>query len=98
MRRKILHAAVALALGLPTAALAQQFEASEAIPWPYLGRFPAYSAETARPTEVWGQIGYLHDSNVFRLSDSSNTQAITGSPERGETILRAGAGIRHEQR
>ncbi len=98
MRRQTLQAAVALALGVPSAAFAQQFDASEAIPWPYLGRFPAYEAEALRPTEVWGQVGYLHDSNVFRLSDSANTRAITGSSERGETIMRAGVGIRHEQR
>jgi exopolysaccharide biosynthesis operon protein EpsL len=98
MRRKILSAAIALALGSPLAGYAQQFDAVEQIPWPYLGRFPAYPPEEQRPTEVWGQVGVLRDSNVFRLADSANTQAITGSSQRGETIFRAGAGIRHDQR
>ena len=101
MRRKTIQAAVALALCAPLGALAQQleqFDIVDSIPWPYLGRFPAYPAEETRPTRVWVQAGLIRDSNVFRLSDAANVQAITGTAERGDTIMRMGAGIQHQQR
>jgi len=99
MRRPALHTALLLALcAAPGAALAQQFDTFDTIPWPYRGSFPAYPAEPTRPTEVWVHGGLVHDNNVFRFSDSVSSQAVTGSPERSETIMRAGAGIRHEQR
>jgi exopolysaccharide biosynthesis operon protein EpsL len=99
MRRTLVHAAVLLALGAaPIAALAQQFDPLDTIPWPYRGNFPAYPAEAARPTEVYVHGGLVQDNNVFRFSDGANVQAITGNPKRSDTIMRAGAGIRHDQR
>lgn len=98
MRRKTIQAAVALALAAPAAAFAQHFEAVDTIPWPYLGRFPAYAVEPLRPTEIWVQGGLLHDNNVFRFSKDANVRALTGHDERADTIARLGAGIRHEQR
>lgn len=101
MRRRTIHAALALALCAPFGALAQQleqFDIVDTIPWPHLGRFPAYPAEQTRPTRVWVQAGLIRDSNVFRLSNAANVQAITGNAERGDTIMRTGAGIEHLQR
>jgi exopolysaccharide biosynthesis operon protein EpsL len=101
MRRKTLQTAVALALCAPLGALAQQleqFDMVDTIPWPSLGRFPAYPAEQLRPTQVYVHAGWIRDTNVFRLADGVNTTAITGNPSRGDTIMRTGAGIRHEQR
>lgn len=101
MRRTTLQAAVTLALCAPLGALAQQleqFDIVDSIPWPYQGRYPAYPAEPQRPTQVWVQGGLIQDNNIFRLSDNVNTQAVTGNSKRGDTIMRLGAGIRHEQR
>ena len=80
----------------PAAALAQSFNAVDTIPWPSTGRFPAYPANPPRPTEVWAQAGAVYDNNVFRLSKDANTRALLGRDTRSDTILRAGAGIRHE--
>jgi exopolysaccharide biosynthesis operon protein EpsL len=98
MRRKSLQAAVALALCAPALALAQAFEAVDTIPWPYLGGYPAYPADPLRPTRIYARAGFLTDSNLFRFSDSVDTAAFTGNSRRGDTIMRAGAGIQHEQR
>ena len=87
MNRRLLQAAVALALAAPGAALAQ-FLPIEQIPWPSSGRFPAYPVEAPRPTEVYVQGGWYYDSNILRQP--------TG--EESDWALRAGAGIRHEQR
>jgi hypothetical protein len=89
MKRRTIEAAVALALLAPGAALAQ-FLAIDRIPWTYRGDFPAYPpAGDVRPTEVWAQAGVLYDDNVFRDRSGS---------ERSDTVVRLGAGIRHEQR
>lgn len=100
MRRIALKAAIALALAAPGATLAQlaQFEAVDELPWTYRGGFPAYPAETLRPWEVWVQAGFAHDSNIFRLPDGANVQALTGQSEKSELIMGAGAGVRWQQR
>jgi hypothetical protein len=96
MKRTTINAAVAIASLAPAAALAQNFQAIDTIPWPDGGRFPAYAGEPLRPTEVWVQGGLLRDNNIFRLSKSANTRALLGNDNRSETIARLGAGIRHE--
>lgn len=78
-----MRAAGLLALA-PAAALA--FETVDSIPWPSAGRFPAYSAEIARPTSYWAYAGAMRDNNVLRVS----------SGERSDTIARYGAGLRTE--
>src|ERR1700730_9477381 len=92
MKRTTINAAAAIALFAPAAAFAQltAFQTIDTIPWPDSGRFPAYTGEALRPTEVWVQGGLLHDNNIFRLSKSTPTPpGVT----RGETIRRGGAGI-----
>src|SRR3954447_796824 len=96
MKRTILHAALALALLAPAAAIAQHFEAVDNIPWPVLGRFPAYPAEPPRPTEWWVRAGALRDNNIFRFADGVNRRNLLGSDDPSDEVLRVGAGIRHE--
>ena len=36
----------------------------------------------------------LHDSNVFRLSDSANSQAVLGTPGRSDTVMVSNLGIK----
>ena len=97
MKRTTINAAAAIALLAPAAAFAQttNFQTIDTIPWPDSGRFPAYTGEGLRPTEVWVQGGLLHDNNVLRLS--SGAPNPTGITSRSETIGRLGAGFRHEQ-
>jgi exopolysaccharide biosynthesis operon protein EpsL len=97
MTRNITRAAVALAFLAPGAGLAQQFNTVDTIPWPALGRFPAYQTQLPRPTEMWVQAGALHDSNLFRLSSGADANRVLGSSDRSDTVIRAGGGIRHEQ-
>ena len=97
MKRTTLHAAFALALLAPAAALAQHFEAVDNIPWPTLGRFPAYPLEPARPTEVYVRAGALRDNNIFRFADGVNVRNQLGNSNNpADEVLRVGAGIRHE--
>ena len=70
-KKHLARTAIALSLCAPLAGFAQEFEAIETIPWPYRGSFPAYPAETARPTEVWAQAGFLYDSNAFRFASDA---------------------------
>ena len=39
-------------------------------------------------------LGYQHDSNVFRLSDQSNAQALIGTPNRSDDITNASVGLK----
>lgn len=80
------QAVVAATLLAPAFALA--FETIDTLPWPSAGRFPAYPAEPARPTNAWIQAGALQDDNILRQ---------TTSPQ-SDTVMRLGAGVRHEQR
>jgi exopolysaccharide biosynthesis operon protein EpsL len=102
MSRTILHVAAALAAALlalvSAPARAQHFDTVDTTPWPYTGRFPAYTAEPLRPTDFWVQAGALHDSNIFRLSRDANARAILGSDDRSDDVLRLGVGARTEQR
>jgi hypothetical protein len=96
MKRTTIHAAAALALLAPAAALAQQFEAVDQMPWPSLGRFPAYPAEPRNQTEVYVRAGVLRDNNIFRISDGVNRRNLLGTDNPAEEVIRAGAGIRHD--
>ena len=69
-------------------AVALAFETVDTIPWPSQGIFPAYPREGAGPMELWAQGGIMRDDNVLRRE--------TG--EQADTIMRAGVGVRHEQR
>jgi len=81
-----IRAAGLLALA-PAAALA--FETVDTLPYPSLGRFPAWPGDTVtRPTTWWTYAGAMHDSNVLRRS--------TG--ERSEIIARIGVGARTDIR
>ena len=77
-----------LAASLLAPAIALAFETVDTLPWPSSGRFIAYPAEAARPTDLWVQAGIMHDDNVLRLEDGGQS----------EQILRFGAGVRHDQR
>ena len=97
MKRTTLHAALALALLAPAAALAQHFETVDNIPWPTLGRFPAYPAEPPRPTEIYVHAGALRDNNIFRFADGVNRRNLLGNSDNpADEVLRVGGGIRHE--
>ena len=67
MKRITINAAAAIALLAPAAAFAQttNFQTIDTIPWPDSGRFPAYTGEALRPTEVWVQGGLLSAGQVF---------------------------------
>src|SRR5439155_6465074 len=64
------------------------FETVDTIPWPSLGRFPAYPVELARPTDVFAEVGVMRDDNIL---GRQNNRA-------GDSIGRVGAGVRHVQR
>jgi hypothetical protein len=97
LKRTKLRAALALALLAPGAALAQHFEAVDNIPWPTLGRFPAYPPEAGRPTEFYVRAGLLRDNNIFRFSDGVNRRNLLGSNDNpSDEVIRVGGGIRHE--
>jgi len=96
MTCKTLRVAFALAALAPAAAFAQHFEAVDNIPWPRLGRYPAYTPEPAKPTEVWASASYLHDNNIFRLSNDQNRQAVLGTNDTSENVYRLLGGFRHE--
>lgn len=87
-RWKLAVAALALA---PAAALA--FEAVDTLPWPSSGAFPAYGIEPVNPLRLWAQAGLMYDSNAFRLSDSTDTQAALGDSQRDDFVARYGVGI-----
>lgn len=80
------QAAVAAFLLAP--GVASAFETVDALPWPSSGRFPAYTVEEARPTELWAQAGLMRDDNLLRLESGG----------RADSVLRYGAGFRHTQR
>jgi hypothetical protein len=96
MKRTTLHAAAALAFLAPAAALAQNFDVVDNIPWPSLGRFPAYPPEPVGQTEFWVQAGVLRDNNIFRFADGVNRRNLLGTDDPSDEVLRVGAGIRHE--
>lgn len=69
-------------------AVALAFETVDTLPWPSLGRFPAYPREEAQPYDIWLQGGVMHDDNVLRRE--------TG--EQSDNVSRLGAGLRWERR
>lgn len=73
-------------MALPGAALA--FETVDTLPWPSLGRFPAYEPDARPPTTLWVQGGLMRDDNILRLESGGQ----------GDWVTRVGAGLRHEQR
>jgi exopolysaccharide biosynthesis operon protein EpsL len=93
MRCKTILAATAL-LCFPGAASA--FQTIDNMTWPEQGRFPAYPPEQpdGRTVRFFVYGGVMHDSNIFRLSDSTNPQTAIGSTEKSDTIYRAGAGLK----
>jgi len=96
MTCKTLRVACALAALAPAAAFAQHFEAVDNIPWPRLGRYPAYTPEPPQPTEVWASWSSLYDNNIFRLSNDANRQVLLGTNDTSETVHRLAGGFRHE--
>jgi len=71
------------------------FQAVDEMLWPERGIFPAYPAEEADGKTVRFSVfsGLLHDSNPFRLSDSTNPATTIGSSSKSDTIFRYGAGV-----
>jgi len=96
MTCKTLRVACALAALAPAAAFAQHFEAVDNIPWPRLGRYPAYTPEPPQPTEIWASWSSLYDNNIFRLSNDANRQVLLGTNDTSETVHRLAGGFRHE--
>jgi hypothetical protein len=92
-RWKFAVAALALA---PTAALG--FETVDFLPYPSSGAFLAYPNERAYPLRLWAQVGLMYDSNPFRLSDSTDTQAALGESQRDDLVVRYGTGIGYTAR
>jgi exopolysaccharide biosynthesis operon protein EpsL len=89
--KRFAAAVVMMCLSATTSAL----ETLDEIYWPETGRFPAYPAERDdRPVRFFVQGGIDHDSNVFRLSDTTNPVAVLGTTAKSDTIYRAGAGLR----
>lgn len=87
-RRTDLGALFATLLSLSLAAPALAFEAVDTLPWPSAGTFPAYPAEELRPTHFGLHAGFLRSNNILRRE----------SVRDGESVVRAGATFRHEQR
>jgi exopolysaccharide biosynthesis operon protein EpsL len=81
-------------LSFPAAAPA--FQTIDNITWPTEGRFAAYPVESAdgRPVRFYIYGGMLHDSNIFRLSNSANPLTAIGSTDKSDTIYRVGAGFK----
>lgn len=80
-----------LALLAPISAAA--FEVVDTLPYPSRGGFPeAYARDPLYPTNLWAQAGIMFDSNPFRLSDSTSTQAVLGDDQRSDTVMRYGLG------
>jgi exopolysaccharide biosynthesis operon protein EpsL len=89
--RKFAAAVAMMCLSATTYAL----ETLDEIYWPETGRFPAYPAERDdRPVRFFVQGGIDRDSNVFRLSDTTNPVTVLGTTRKSDTIYRAGAGLR----
>jgi exopolysaccharide biosynthesis operon protein EpsL len=93
MKHAIKALAAATLLCFP--ALTAAFQTVDNIDWPESGRFPAYPVEPpdGRPVRLFVYGGVLHDSNIFRLSDSVNPVTAIGSSEKSDTVYRAGAGL-----
>ncbi len=75
---------------------ASAFQAIEEIQWPDSGRFPAYPQDPPDGRNVRFSVygGAMYDNNLFRLSDSTDSQATIGSTDRSDTITRFGAGLK----
>lgn len=71
---------------VPAVALA--FETVDTLPWPSAGRFPAYSAGEAPPTDLWVEGGMMFDDNLLRRETGAES----------DTVMRFGGGFRHAQR
>lgn len=70
-------------------------ETLDEIYWPETGRFPAYPYEPdERGIRFFVNAGIDHDTNVFRLADTTGPVATLGSPDKEDTIYRYGAGVR----
>ncbi len=52
------------------------------------------SAEQPNTLQFSAGLAYLRDSNVFRLSDQANAQALIGTPTRSDDITNASVGLR----
>lgn len=72
------------------------FQTIEEIQWPDSGRFPAYPQDPPDGRNVRFSVfgGAMHDSNLFRLSDSTDPLTAIGSTKRSDTITRFGAGLK----
>ena len=77
-----------LAACLLAPALALAFATVDTLPWPSEGRFPAYEADPARPTDLWVHAGVMRDDNLLRLQSGGEA----------DTVSRLGGGIRVAQR
>lgn len=95
---RAIPAAIAGAL-LCAPSTAPAFETSDALTWPDQGLFPAYEMQApGRPVRVFVSGGLYHDSNLFRLSDGADTQALLGTTERSDTVGRVGLGLKADLR
>lgn len=65
------------------------------IPLVLLGLFPlAARADNLDTLQFKAGQSVTHDSNVFRLSDSANAQAVIGTPDRDDTVAVTTAGFK----
>ena len=75
----------------------QAYETTDVITWTDQGLYPAYpKLVPERPFQLFVSGGAYHDSNVFRLSDSVDTQALLGTTSRSDTVGRLGVGLKGE--
>lgn len=80
---------------LCTPTIAVAFQTTEDILWPAEGRFPAYPKEPDERRIRYSVSGGLyHDSNLFRLSDTVNPQAVLGTTDKSDTVARIGLGLK----
>jgi exopolysaccharide biosynthesis operon protein EpsL len=91
-------------LGAPAACVAadwsgmnypDQLTLPDNILWPGEGHFPAWPTEpsSGKNVHAWAGIGVRHDSNLFRLSNSEDTEKTLGTSDKSDTVTQLEAGM-----
>jgi exopolysaccharide biosynthesis operon protein EpsL len=96
MDARSLGAAALLAVPLAVGAQSQTPEqTADDLAWPENGQFPAYPKEPdERPWRFFVSGSAIYDSNLFRLSDGVDTQALLGTGKRSDWVYRLGTGFK----
>lgn len=79
-------------------AVSYAYQGIDDILWTEKGQFPAYPPEPKepgeRPIRFSVSSGIDHDSNLFRLSSTTDAQAAIGTRDKSETMYHLGAGFK----